>query len=183
MQLANGLMLRVVERREIPKVSVGLVVKAGAVADAPGRAGVAFLTAEMLDEGTSSLSSLEIEAELERMGSELAAGASREWSVVTLDTLRRYLGASLSLMADVVVHPSFPEEELERVRKRRLDGILQDRASASATAGRVIRRVLFGAQHAYGRPVGGEEDSIRVNRAWRAAAVLPQPPTIRGMPA
>ena len=161
-QLANGLMLRVVERREIPKVSVGLVVKAGAVADAPGRAGVAFLTAEMLDEGTSSLSSLEIEAELERMGSELAAGASREWSVVTLDTLRRYLGASLSLMADVVVHPSFPEEELERVRKRRLDGILQDRASASATAGRVIRRVLFGAQHAYGRPVGGEEDSIRV---------------------
>ena len=160
-QLGNGLILRVVERREIPKVAVALVVKAGAAADARDRPGVAFLTAEMLDEGTTSLSSLEIEAELERMGSELYAGASREWSVVSLDTLRRHLGPSLKLMADVVVHPSFPEEELERVRKRRLDAILQDRASPGATAGRVIRKVLFGARHAYGWPVGGEESSIR----------------------
>ena len=160
-QLANGLTLRVVERREIPKVAVGLVVKAGAVADVADRSGVAFLTAEMLEEGTTSLSSLEIEAELERMGSELGASASREWSMVSLDTLRRHLAASLKLMADVVVHPSFPEEELERVRKRRLDAILQDRASPSATAGRVIRKLLFGAQHPYGRPVGGEENSIR----------------------
>jgi len=160
-QLANGLTLRVVERREIPKVAVGLVVKTGAVADAPDRSGVAFLTAEMLDEGTTSMSSLEIEAELERMGSELSASASREWTLVSLDTLRRHLTPSLKLMADVVIHPSFPGQELERVRKRRLDAILQDRASPSATAGRVIRKALFGAQHPYGRPVGGEEESIR----------------------
>ena len=169
-QLANGLMLRVVERREIPKVAAGLVVRAGAIADPPDRSGVAFLTAEMLEEGTTSLSSLEIEAELERMGSELGASASREWSMVSLDTLKRHLAPSLKLMADVVVHPNFPEEELERVRKRRLDAILQDRASPSATAGRVIRKLLFGAQHAYGRPVGGEEDSIR---AIKRAELLP----------
>jgi zinc protease len=160
-QLANGLTLRVVERREIPKVAAALVIKAGAVADAPDESGVAFLTAEMLDEGTSSLSSLEIEAELERMGSYLSAGASREWSVVSLDTLRRHLTPSLKLMADVVVHPSFPAEELERVRKRRLDAILQDRANPNTTAGRVARKVLFGARHPYGRPVGGEEASIQ----------------------
>ena len=161
LQLANGLTLRVVERREIPKVAVELVVKAGAVADAPDRSGVAFLTAEMLDEGTSSRSALEIEAELERMGSHLATGASREWSLVSLDTLRRHLAPSLKVMADVVVHPNFPGEELERVRKRRLDAILQDRANPSATAGRVVRKVLFGARHPYGWPVAGEEASIR----------------------
>ena len=160
-QLANGLTLRVVERREIPKVAAALVIKTGAVADATDKAGIAFFTAEMLEEGTSSLDSLEIEAELERMGSHLSAGASREWSVVSLDTLRRHLIPSLKLMSDVVVHPSFPSEELERARKRRLDGILQDRANPSATAGRVARKVLFGGKHPYGRPVGGDEASVK----------------------
>ena len=160
-QLANGLTLRVVERRELPKVTVSLVIKGGAIADATDETGVAFFTAEMLDEGTSSLSSLEIDAELERMGSHLSAGASREWSVVWLDTLRRHLTPSLKLMSDVVVHPSFPSEELERARKRRLDAILQDRANPSATAGHVARKLLFGGKHAYGRSIAGEEASVR----------------------
>jgi zinc protease len=160
--LSNGLTLRVVEREEIPKVSVALVVKAGAVADGPEKSGLAFLTAEMLDEGTTSRSALEIEAELERMGSQLSTGASREWSVVSLDSLRRHLVPSLELMADVLLNPSFPVEELERMRKRRLDAILQDRANPNSTASRVARKLLFGPRHPYGWPVGGDESTIKL---------------------
>jgi zinc protease len=158
--LGNGLKLHVVERREIPKVAVALLVKRGATAEAPGRSGLASMTAEMLEEGTATRTSLQIEAELDRVGSHLSAGGSREWSAVSLDALTRHLPESLDLMADVLLHPSFPGEELERLRKQRLDGILQERVSPSAIAGKAVRKSLFGAAHPYGWPIVGNESSV-----------------------
>jgi zinc protease len=160
-RLSNGMTLHVVERPEIPLVVVDLLVRGGAAVEPPGRSGLGFMVAEVLDEGTDSRSALQIEAELDRLGSELSAGCYREWSMVSLEALKRNLAPSLALMADVILHPRFPEEELERARKQRLDGILQDRASASATASRVARKLLFGPRHPYGRSIAGEEESVR----------------------
>jgi zinc protease len=159
--LGNSLKLHVVERREIPKVGVALLVKRGATAESYRRSGLASMTADMLEEGTATRTSLQIEAELERMGSHLSAGGSREWSVVSVDTLKRHLSESLELMADVVLHPSFPGEELERLRKQRLDGILQERVSPGSIAGKAVRKSLFGPRHPYGWPIAGNESSVR----------------------
>ncbi|TDI36656.1 MAG: insulinase family protein [Acidobacteria bacterium] len=159
-KLSNGLKLYVVERREIPKVATALVVKVGATAESFERSGLASMTAEMLEEGTTTRTSLQIEAELDRMGSHLSTGGSREWSVVSLDALKRHLPDSLELMADVLLHPGFPGEELERCRKQRLDGFLQDRVSPGAIAGKAIRKALFGKSHPYGWPISGEEKSV-----------------------
>jgi zinc protease len=164
--LGNGLKLHVVERREVPKVAVALLVKRGATAETFERSGLASMTAEMLEEGTGTRTSLQIEAELDRLGSHLSAGGSREWSAVSLDSLKRHLPESLDLMADVVLHPSFPGEELERLRKQRLDGILQERVSPGSIAGKAVRKSLFGAKHPYGWPIVGNESSVRdVGRA------------------
>jgi zinc protease len=159
--LGNGLKLHVVERHEIPKVAAALMVKVGATAEPYERSGLAAMTAEMLEEGTATRTSLQIEAELDRIGSHLSTGGSREWSAVSLDSLKRHLPESLELMSDVLLHPSFPGEELERLRKQRLDAILQDRVSPGAIAGKAVRKSLFGAKHPYGWPIGGNESSIR----------------------
>ncbi len=159
--LGNGLKLHVVERHDIPKVATVLMVKVGATAEPYERSGLAAMTAEMLEEGTATRTSLQIEAELDRMGSHLSTGGSREWSAVSLDSLKRHLPESLELMSDVLLHPSFPGEELERLRKQRLDAILQDRVSSGSIAGKAVRKSLFGARHPYGWPIGGNESSIR----------------------
>lgn len=158
--LGNGLKLHVVERREIPKVATALMVHAGAAAETFARSGLSSMTVEMLEEGTTTRTSLQIEAELDRMGSHLATGGSREWSAISLDALKRHLPASLELMADVLLHPSFPGEELERLRKQRLDSILQEKASPSAIAGKSVRKRLFGSDHPYGWPIVGGPESI-----------------------
>ncbi len=159
--LGNGLKLLVVERPEVPKVAAALLVRRGASAEPAERSGLASMTADMLEEGTATRTSLQIEAELDRLGSHLSAGGSREWSVVSLDCLKRHLPESLELMADVLLHPSFPSEELERLRKQRLDGILQERVSPGAIAGKAVRKALFGRAHPYGWPLAGEEPSVR----------------------
>lgn len=159
-ELENGTRLLVVSRRDIPKIGSVLLLPIGAIHESVDKAGLALMTAELLEEGTTTRSSLEIEAELDRMGSRLSAAGSREWSMVSMNCLKRHLPDSLDLMFDVALNPAFPEEELERARKQRLDGILQDRANPAAIAGRVLRRHLFGQTHPYGWPISGVESSI-----------------------
>jgi zinc protease len=160
-RLANGLTVIVSERRELPKVAVGLLMKSGAAADPPHLAGTAWMTAEMLDEGTTSRSALQIQAELDRLGTVLGTSAESEVSHVSLDTLRKHLKPSLELMADLVLNASFPNEELERQRKQRLDSILQERNSPPTIARKVFRYVLFGKDHPFGRETAGNELSVR----------------------
>ena len=160
-RLANGLTVIVSERRDLPKVAVGLLVKSGAATDPFHLAGTAWMTAEMLDEGTTSRSALQIQAELDQLGTVLGTSAESEVSHVSLDTLRKHLQPSLELMTDLVLNASFPEEELERQRKQRLDNILQERNSPPTIARKVFRSVLFGEDHPFGRETAGNESSIQ----------------------
>jgi zinc protease len=116
-ELSNGLTVIVSERHELPKVAVSLALKTGATADPVGKPGVAWMTAEMMDEGTSSRSALQIQAELDRLGSSLHTSAGSENSEVSIEALRKNLKPTLQIMADLILHPTFPGDELERQRK------------------------------------------------------------------
>ncbi|MFN8007590.1 MAG: pitrilysin family protein [Terriglobia bacterium] len=159
-RLSNGLTVIVSERDELPKVAVGLVVKAGSTADQATLPGEAWMTAEMLDEGTGSRSALDIQAALDRLGVILGTAGESEISHVGIDTLERNLVPAMELMADIVLNPSFPDSELERQRKQRLDSILQERNSPPAIARKSFRSALFGSLHPFGRDVAGNESSI-----------------------
>ncbi len=159
--LDNGLLVLVTQRPELPKVAVSLIVKSGATSDPNRKPGVSWMTAEMLDEGTESKSALEIQAELDSLGTSLYASAETEVSHLSLETLKKNLDSSLRLMADLILHPSFPQDELERQRKRRLDGILQEKHNPSVIARKVFRATLFGRSHPYGRDLAGSETSVK----------------------
>jgi zinc protease len=160
-KLANGLTVIVSQRRELPKVAAGLMVKSGAAADPDSLPGTAWMTAEMLDEGTTSRSALQIQEELDRLGAVLATSAESEVSHVSLDTLKKNLKPSLELMADLILNASFPDEELERQRKQRLDSILQERNNPPTIARKVFRSALFGENHPFGRENAGNEQSVQ----------------------
>jgi zinc protease len=161
MQLANGLRVVLAERHEIPKVSMALVVDAGASADPGTLPGTAWMTAAMLDEGTSKRSALEIQKELDRLGSVLQTYAETEISRISVESLRKNMKPSLALMAEIALQPAFPAEELERQRKRRLDSILQERHNPTAIARKIFRSSLFGPEHPLGRGTAGNEESIQ----------------------
>jgi zinc protease len=71
---------------------------------------------------------------------------------VFLSALKDNLDRSLDLYADVILNPSFPADELERQRKRRLAQIQQEKVNPQAMALRVLPKLLYGAGHAYGSP-------------------------------
>jgi predicted Zn-dependent peptidase len=154
--LANGLAVWIVEAHEVPLVQVNLVVHAGSGDDPIGEFGLASLTAAMLDEGAGdALSALEIADAADFLGADLSTTSSFDSSAVRLNVPTRRLAEALPIMADVALRPTFPEDELERLRQERLTALLQARDDPAAVAGPAFSRVVFGAEHRYGTGAAG----------------------------
>lgn len=157
--LPNGLQLAVVEMHKVPVVDITLILDAGAVADPADLPGLATFTANMLDEGAGRRTALEIAEETDFLGARLYTSASYDGAAIGLHVPKRQLGPALDLMADVVLRPVFADSEVTRQRDLRRTQILQQRDQPVAMAGLAFPAIVFGAQHPYGRPIGGTEAS------------------------
>jgi len=142
-RLPNGLTVLAARHANVPLVSLELVVPAGGQHDPPGRAGLATLTASLLDEGTGGRSSLEIAAWVERLGGYLTTGA--DWDVGYLATgmLSNHWRSGLDVLAEVMEHPTFPAAEVERLRRQRLAEILRREADPSALGDDALSALVY----------------------------------------
>lgn len=154
-QLSNGLNIVLAERHAIPTVGLQLMVNAGYAADQLASPGTASLAMNMLDEGTESRSSLEISEELEMLGAVLTTGSNLDTSNVSLNALTENLETSLALFADVILNPSFPQAELDRLKQEQLARIQREQTTPIQMAQRVFPKLIYGADHAYGQGLTG----------------------------
>lgn len=169
-KLENGMDILVVQRPELPKVSVNLVTRAGSVADPAGKAGTAYMTTVTIDMGTKLRSALQIEEDLGDLGVTLQGNAQREYSVLGFSALKRSVAPALSIFADVVMNPQYPEAEIAREKQRHLAGLAQASNNPVSIAARLRPILLFGADHPYGRPSPGLPSTVpNITRADLAA--------------
>ena len=154
--LPNGLRAWSVAHRGLPIVSLLLLIETGASADPPERPGLAALTADLLDEGSGSLSALEVHDALARIGAQFDVEVGPDATLVTLTTMSRFVDRAIELLADMVVRPQLDPDEFARVRQLRLNRLMQLRDVPSAVADRAFARMLYG-DHPYGHlPIGTE---------------------------
>jgi zinc protease len=165
--LSNGLEIVLARATSIPQVRFSLLLDAGYAADQFGIPGTASLAMAMLDEGTRTRSSIGISDELAALGANLGTGSGLDMSRVTLETLKDKLGASLAVYADVILNPSFPRADFERLKRQRLAQIQQEKADPVGMALRVFPGLVYGSGHAYANPwtgSGTEESTGRISR-------------------
>jgi predicted Zn-dependent peptidase len=160
-QLANGLPVWIVERHDVPVAQVNFVVLSGSTDDPAGRFGIASLTAAMLEEGAGSRSALEIADAVDFLGADLGTSSGSDSSAVRLHVPIDRLAGALPIMGDVALRPTFPSEELERLRKQRLTSLLQSRDDPSTIAALAFSRVLYGPKHRYGTATAGTAETIK----------------------
>jgi len=146
--LANGLSIVVVEDHRLPLVSYRLAFRVGGAFDPPGLPGLTDLLAGLLPEGTESRSSREIADEVARIGASLSAGANSDYTIVAGSALSEFNDQILGLMAEVVLQPSFPENEVELAKQNTKESLVQQRAQPSFLASEMVSRVMFG-DHPY----------------------------------
>jgi predicted Zn-dependent peptidase len=167
--LKNGLTVLVLERRAIPLVHFRLLVRAGGTADAAGKEGTAALTARLLKRGTKSRPAAQFAEEVEFVGGEITTQALKEYTVVACEFASRDLEIAFNLLADLVLNPAFPAEELEKERRLQIASLVGRRDDPERVAEEAFDGWLFGS-HPYGRPVEGTEKSVAaITRADVAA--------------
>ena len=160
--LTNGMKVILAERHTVPLVDFSLQVDAGYAADISVSPGTANLTMNMLDEGTTSRSALEISDELALLGAQLGSGSNLDMSTVSLSALKENLLPSLELYADVILNPSFPQAEIDRLKQQQIAGIQNEKVTPFSMALRVFPKLLYGEGHVYSLPFtgSGTEQSV-----------------------
>ncbi len=126
--LENGLRVLAVEDFALPKVSLCLAWPTGRTSDSSGNLALTSLAIELLEEGTETRAARQIADLLDQLAIHYGTQVRMEQSQITLTVLARYLEPALELLADLVLHPAFPEEELEKARKRWKSHLLSQRS-------------------------------------------------------
>ena len=181
-QLANGLDVRTIEHRSVPVISFVLQVNDGSGADPADKHGLAAICADMLDEGTGSLSAIDVSEGLARIGGEFDIDVAPDVTVFSLTTLTRFADRGAGLFVDILARPSLREEDFTRVRKMRLDRLRQLRDLPPAVAERAFLRLLY-RDHPYGHLPIGSDAALRAMtlddvRQFHARAYRPSRATL-----
>ncbi len=158
-KLKNGMSLLLMEQREIPLVSLSFIVRTGSTADPAGREGVASLAAELLRKGTKTRGADQLSDELDFIGGQLGASAALDYTSGRAEFLKKDLSKGLDLLADAMLNPTFPQDEVTKLLKQRLDGVRAAKDQAQGVISSYFNAYLFG-NHPYGRPTGGDEKSL-----------------------
>lgn len=157
--LKNGLTVFVMEMREVPLVSINLLVPAGSAHDGAGREGEANFTARLLLKGAGGMGADEIAESVEGMGGRLNASATRDYTMITANFMSRDFERALGYLAMVALKPDFPDEEVERERGIIKAEILGEKESPSSIATREFIRAVAGS-HPYANPTAGYQASV-----------------------
>ena len=157
--LQNGVRLLVAPRPAIPIVVVRAYVRAGSAFDPPDAPGLANLTAELLTRGTAARTGPELDRAIEFVGGSIEPEAGRDGMTVTLAVLRKDLDLGLDLLSEVLLRPTFPEDELRRKVADIEAALRRSEENPEAVGSRALARVLYPG-HPYAHPVTGTVESV-----------------------
>ena len=169
--LKNGMKIVLAQRKGVPTIVMDLMFDAGFKTDYLSSPGTASLAMNLLDEGTKNLNSLQISEKLQLLGANLYSYSDMDDSTVSLRTLKPSLEESIALFSDVILNPSFPEKEFERLKTEQLNGIKREKSQPMTMVLRVMNKYLYGEDHPYSGPQTGSGYEATVSELTREDVV------------
>jgi zinc protease len=161
LKLDNGLTVYYNYRPGLPVIAAHLVFNTGSGANPVDKPGLASFTANMLQQGTATRNATQIADETALLGATLSSSATMDGSTIATSSLAKNFPGALDLVADIVLRPTFPPEEVERRRASRLAVFADDRGDPNIIVSRTGVAALFGPHHPFGYDNNGTEDSIK----------------------
>lgn len=171
--LPNGLPVIVITKRDVPVVDVQLMVRAGTTDVAPADMGVAQFVSAMLPKGTRTRDARTIAQTIDTVGGALTVNPSFEATLLSCQALAEHQSTCVTLLADIASQPTFPQEEMDRVRRELQASVRQRHDDAGALAAAHFQNLLWGDEHVRGRPMSlrtlegiDRNDLVAWHRTW-----------------
>ena len=162
-KLDNGLRVIIFENERLPLVSYRLAFQSGDAHDPLDATGLTSAMASMLTEGTRDYTSLQLAEKIERLGASISAGASDDFTIIAASSLTLYASDILHLLAEVVLRPTFPEEELDLYRRNTVENLKFQRSQPGFLAGEQAARLIYG-KHPYSKVSPKAADVEKLDR-------------------
>jgi zinc protease len=159
-ELDNGAVFIVHEKRDVPLVGISAVLLGGAVTDPEDKAGLASLFASMLEKGAGERDAEAFAETLDAEGANLSASAGLESITISGDFLARDAGLAIELLVDMLRDPALDPDEFAKLRSRRIDLIRAAKDSDPRALLPVYGAAWLFDGHPYGTPVSGDESSL-----------------------
>ena len=163
-RLDNGLQVVYVGAHEQPAVNVRLVVRAGTSSDPTLKPGLAAMTAQLLDQGTTMRGAQEIAQTIDSIGGAMGVGAGTDLSYVNVLVLKDSFDLALDMLSDVARNPAYAQTEVDRQRQQVLSEMQVSYDDPAYVSSIVFGRLVYG-DHPYGMPQSGTPQSLmRITR-------------------
>lgn len=168
--LANGLRVFVVQNTKLPRVSATLTIDREAIAEGD-KAGLVNMAGQLLRRGTTTMKKAVLDEEIDFLGANINTSARN----ISGGSLKNNFPKVFALMADIALRPSFPADELEKIRRQSLSALAQNKEDANAIASNVVSRLVYGKTHPYGeveteesvKKVTAEDIRTYYNTYWK----------------
>jgi len=158
-ELPNGLVWLFSEQTNLPLVTINLVVKAGALRDPAGKAGLANLTALLLLQGTKTRNAAQIAREVDFLGARFSSTGGDDYSSISLTVLKKDLDEGLDLFQDILKNPVFAPEELKQKVSQLKAALKSEEDEPGVVAARAFDKRLFG-PNPYAHPLKGTPEGL-----------------------
>ena len=158
--LPNGLTVLLLEKHSVPMVNITGIVKTGSMADPVGMEGLASTTAGLLRKGTKGRTAQQFSEVIDFIGGSFGADAGADYSSFSAEFLSKDTDKGLDLVADALLHPTFPQAEVDKLLAQSVDGVKAEKDSARDVIFDYYQAYLYGGK-GYGRPTGGDEVSLK----------------------
>ena len=158
--LKNGLTLLLLEKHGVPLVNIYALVRTGSAGDPQGQDGLASITAGLLRKGTKTRTAQQFAADLDYIGAAFESDADADFSSVNTEFLTKDLSRGLELFSDALLHPVFPDAEVQKLLAQSVDAVRGAKDDPQQVLGAYYDGYLYG-KHPYGRPAGGDEVSLK----------------------
>jgi zinc protease len=159
-RLNNGVRMLSVANDETPTITLQVVFDMGQRDEPPGKAGLANLTAALMNEASKKRSAADFSEALERIGASVGVGSGQYQTTVSMDTLARHFDEAMALLMERLLEPAFTEEDFQRVKSQIMESLRQGLKSGPGLAGRALGTALLGPTHPLSYPSGGLPSTV-----------------------
>ena len=158
----NGIKMIGTLSDEVPSITIQMTIKGGLKMDAhhSQKAGLASMTAAMMNESTEHYTSEEIQEELRLIASTINIVSGNSTTTISINTLKKNIDRTLELAEEILFRPAFTEEDFDRLKQQQIEGIKSAYQNPASIAGQVYNRLLYGDEHIYSVPSGGIEETV-----------------------
>ncbi|MCP2520750.1 insulinase family protein [Candidatus Aminicenantes bacterium AC-335-K20] len=157
--LPNGLKIVFLQRKNLPLINMCFLLNAGAVTDSIEKEGISSLTFELLFKGTKKRTAFQIANEIDSAGAILTCSTGLDYSLIIGEFLSKDMRKAFEILSDITLNCTFPPKELEKIRKKRIDKLKEEKDNPSYLASKEFFKNLFN-HHPYGNSILGRVETI-----------------------